>query len=158
MKQDLNVLYQFGIFGQIRKTRWPPWPLIGWDIFDYPLNPLNGIQRNLTWSKISISSTKFVFFLGLLVYKNGRPGQSVKKVGHCTQVHVMWPFGSLVSKRGPMTILNLMSDWYGGWFVPFRLFVMARRHNEGAITKKTKRRKRKRRKRKERKDEITKAT
>ena len=22
-------------FGQIGKTRWPPWPLIGWDIFDF---------------------------------------------------------------------------------------------------------------------------
>ena len=146
-------------FGPIRKTRWPPWPLIGWDIFDIstetieqnsmklnreqdlnvlyqvfvfwadwknkmadlasdwlrhfrhlllnswtefnetwqearsqcplpnlcfsgrlekqdgrhglwlaetfstsPLKPLNGIQRNLTGSKISMSSTKFVFF------------------------------------------------------------------------------------------------
>ena len=146
-------------FGLIGKTRWPPWPLIGWDIFDFsaetaewnstkldrkqdlnvfyqvcvfradrknkmaaltsdwlrhfrlllwnswtefketwqearsqrplpslcfsgrsekqdgrpslwlaetfstsPLKPLNGIQRNLTRSKISTSSTKFVFF------------------------------------------------------------------------------------------------
>ena len=89
-------------FGLIGKTRWPPWPLIGWDIFDFssktaernstkldrkqdlnvlyqikmdalglwlvetfsnsPLKPLNGIQWNLTGSKISISSTKFVFF------------------------------------------------------------------------------------------------
>ena len=144
-------------FGPIGKTRWPPWPLIGWDIIDFssetaernstklyrkrnlnvlyqvcvfradpknkmaalasdwlrhfrlllcncwtefnetwqearcplpslcfsgrsekqdgrpglwlaetfptsPLKPLNGIQRNLTGSKISTSSTKFVFF------------------------------------------------------------------------------------------------
>ena len=97
-------------FGQIGKTRWPPWPLIGWDIFDFsetaernstkldrkqdlkalyqvyvfsgrsekqdgrpglwlaetfstsPLKPLNGIQRNLTGSKILTSSTEFVFF------------------------------------------------------------------------------------------------
>ena len=97
-------------FGPIGKTRWPPWPLIGWDIFDFSsetaeqnltkldrkqdlnvlykvcvflgrsekqdgrpglwlvetfstsLKPLNGIQRNLTGSKISRSSTKFVFF------------------------------------------------------------------------------------------------
>ena len=28
----------------------------------FPLKPLNVIQRNLTWSKISTSSTKFVFF------------------------------------------------------------------------------------------------
>ena len=96
-------------FRPIGKTRWPPWPLIGWDIFDFssetaewnstkldrkqelkvlyqvcvfradrknkmaalasdwlrhfrpPLKPLKGIQRNLTGSKISTSSTKFVF-------------------------------------------------------------------------------------------------
>ena len=150
---------KFVFFGPIGKTRWPPWPLIGWDIFDFssetaeqnstkldrkqdlnvlyqvcvfrpdwknkmaalasdwlkhfrllpwnrwtefnetwqearsqrplpglcfsgwlkkqdgrpglwlaekfstsPLKPLNGIQRNLTGSKISMSSTKFVFF------------------------------------------------------------------------------------------------
>ena len=150
---------KFVFFGPIGKTRWPPWSLIGWDIFDFssetaernstkldrkqglnvfyqvcvfranqknkmaalasdwlrhfrllrwnrwtefnetwqevrsqrplpslcfsgrsekqdgrpglwlaetfstsPLKPLNGIQRNLTGSKISTSSTKFVFF------------------------------------------------------------------------------------------------
>ena len=150
---------KFVFFGPIGKTRWPPWPLIGWDIFDFssetaernsmkldgkqdlnvlyqvcvfradrknkmaalasdwlrhfrlllwnrwmefnetwqearsqrllpslcfsgrsekqdgrpglwlaetfstsPLKPLKGIQRNLTGSKISTSSTKFVFF------------------------------------------------------------------------------------------------
>ena len=109
-KQDLNVLYQFLFFWPIRKTGWPPWPLIGWDILDFsktaernstkldrkqdlnvlyhvcvfrvdrkkqdgrpglwlaetfstsPLKLLNGIQRHLTGSKISTSSTKFVFF------------------------------------------------------------------------------------------------
>ena len=99
-------------FGPIGKTRWPPWPLIGWDIFDFssetaernstkldrkqdlnvlyqvcvffsgrsekqdgrpglwlaetfstsPLKPLNPIQQNLIGSKISKPSTKFVFF------------------------------------------------------------------------------------------------
>ena len=35
-KQDLNALYQvFVFFRPIRKTKWPPWPLIGWDIFDF---------------------------------------------------------------------------------------------------------------------------
>ena len=97
---------KFVFFGPIGKTRWPSWPLIDWDIFDFssetvkrnstkldkrplpslcfsswsekqdgrpglwlaetfstsPLKPLNGIQRNLTGSKISTSSTKFVFF------------------------------------------------------------------------------------------------
>ena len=32
-KDDLNVLYKFVFFLTIGKTRWPPWPLIGWDIF-----------------------------------------------------------------------------------------------------------------------------
>ena len=26
---------KFVLFGPIGKTRWPPWPLIGWDIFDF---------------------------------------------------------------------------------------------------------------------------
>ena len=33
-KQDDNVLYQVCVFGPIWTTRWPPWSLIGWDIFD----------------------------------------------------------------------------------------------------------------------------
>ena len=102
---------KFVFFGPIGKTRWSPWPLIGWDIFDFfsetaewnstktwqevrsqrPLlslcflggsekqdgcpgiwlaetfstsspEPLNGIQQNLTGSKTSTPSTKFVFF------------------------------------------------------------------------------------------------
>ena len=62
-KQDRNVLYQECVFRPIWKTRWQSWPLIGWDIFDFSkLKPPNGIQWNLTGSKISTSSTKFVFF------------------------------------------------------------------------------------------------
>ena len=91
---------KFVFFGSIGRIIWPPWSLIGWDIFDFssdttkqnstkldrkqdlnvlelyqvcvfqadrknkmaPLKPLNGIQRNLTGSKILTSSTKFVFF------------------------------------------------------------------------------------------------
>ena len=108
---------KFVFFELIRKTRWSPWPLIGWDIFDFSsetiewnwtklyrkqeistsstkfgfsgrlkkqdgclglwlaetfstsLKPLNGIQRNLTESKISTSSTKFVFFGSVSIQK-----------------------------------------------------------------------------------------
>ena len=98
-------------FGLIGKTKWPLWPLNGWNIFDFSsetayrnstkrkrkqdlnvlyqvcvfradrkkqdgrpglwlaetfstsiLKPLNGIQGNLTGSKILMSSTNFVFF------------------------------------------------------------------------------------------------
>ena len=132
---------KFVFFGPIGKKRWPPWLLIGWDIFDFssetaernlmkldrkqdfnvlyqvcvfradrknkmaalasdwlstsPLKPLNGLQQNLTGRKIWTSSTKFVFF-GLIGKIRCRPGQSIKKVAHCTQVHDMWPFGPLV--------------------------------------------------------------
>ena len=34
-KQDLKVLYQFCVFRADWKTRWPPCPLIGWDIVDF---------------------------------------------------------------------------------------------------------------------------
>ena len=61
------------------------------------LKPLKGIQRNLTGSKISTSSTstKFVFFRKMSE-KKCSPSCSAKKVAHCTQVHDMWPFGPLV--------------------------------------------------------------
>ena len=52
----------FVFFGLIGKSRWPPRPLIGWDIFDFSSEPLNGIQQNFIGSKISTSSTKFLFF------------------------------------------------------------------------------------------------
>ena len=45
------------------KTKWPPWPLIGWDIFDFSSETVKGIRRNLIGSKISTPSTKFVFFM-----------------------------------------------------------------------------------------------
>ena len=55
------------------EKRWQPWPLICWHISITPLKPPNRIQRNLTESKITTSSTRFVF-----LYKSekqdGHPG------------------------------------------------------------------------------------
>ena len=34
-KQDLKALYQVCVFLADRKNKRPPWPLIGWDIFDF---------------------------------------------------------------------------------------------------------------------------
>ena len=78
-KQDVNVLYQFCVIRADQNR--PPWPLVGWDIFDSSsvtaeqnstkldrkqnlnvLYQVRVIRRNLTGSKISTSSTKFVFF------------------------------------------------------------------------------------------------
>ena len=33
--KNLRSSTKFVLFGPIGKTRWPPWPLIGWDIFDF---------------------------------------------------------------------------------------------------------------------------
>ena len=72
-KQDFNAFYQVCVFGADRKTRWPPGLWFA-DIFSTSsLKPLNGIQRNLTGSKISTPSTKFVF-LGRSKKQDGRPG------------------------------------------------------------------------------------
>ena len=80
---------KFVFFRPIRKTRWPPWFLIGWDIFDFSSETA---ERNstkvdrkqdvnvlyhvcvLTGSKISTSSTKFVFFSGRSKKQDGCPG------------------------------------------------------------------------------------
>ena len=48
---------KFVFLGLIRKTRWPPWLLIGWDIFAFS----ETAERN-SMKLDSTSSTKFVFF------------------------------------------------------------------------------------------------
>ena len=82
-------------FGRIGKKNGRHGPWLAETFLTPPLKLLNGIQRNLTESKISTSSTK-LYFSVWWVNKNYRPGRSVKKVAHCTQVHDMWPFGPLV--------------------------------------------------------------
>ena len=65
---------KFVFFRSIGKTRWWPWPLIGWDIFDFFLKPLIGIQRNLTG--LEARSQRPLPSLGFScrsVNKNGRP-------------------------------------------------------------------------------------
>ena len=38
---------KFVFFGPIGKTRWPPWPLIGWDIFDFSTETAEWISTKL---------------------------------------------------------------------------------------------------------------
>ena len=62
-KVDLNVLYQVSVFRADKKKQdGRPGLWLAETFSTSPLKPLNGIQRNLTGSKISTSSTKFVFF------------------------------------------------------------------------------------------------
>ena len=87
-------------FGPIGKTRWPPWPLIGWDIFGFS-------SETAEWNSTKLDRKQdFNVLYQDCVFRrsekqDGRPGQSAKKVAHCTQVHDMWPFGPLVSACGP---------------------------------------------------------
>ena len=56
-KQDLNVLYQVCVFRADQKKQ------DGRPAFSTsPLKPLNGIQRNLTGSKVATSSSNFLLF------------------------------------------------------------------------------------------------
>ena len=59
-KQDLNVVYQFCVIRADKKGRPGLW--LAETFSTSPLWPLNRIQRNLTGSKISTSSAKFVLF------------------------------------------------------------------------------------------------
>ena len=62
-KQDLNVLYQVCVFQANRKNQdGRPGLWLADTFFTSPLKPLSEIQRNLTGSKNSTSSTKFVYF------------------------------------------------------------------------------------------------
>ena len=62
-KVDLNVLYQVCVFRADRKKQdGRPGLWLAETFWTSSLKPLNGIQRNLTGSKILTSSTKFVFF------------------------------------------------------------------------------------------------
>ena len=65
---------KFVFFGLIGKTRWPPWPLIGWDIFDFSSETA---ERNSTKLKQEARSQRPLPSLcisGQSEKQNGRPG------------------------------------------------------------------------------------
>ena len=62
-KQDLNILYQFCVFRTDQKNKMDTWTSDWLKHFLTSLQkPLSRIQTNLTGSKVSTSSTNFMFF------------------------------------------------------------------------------------------------
>ena len=87
---------KFVFFRLIGKIRWPPWLLIGLDILDFSSETA---ERPATKHdrKQDLNVLYQVCVFGRSEKQDGRPGQSIKKVAYCTQVHDMWPFWPLVS-------------------------------------------------------------
>ena len=86
---------KFVFFRPIGKTRWPPWALIGRDIFDFSSETA---EQNST--KLDRKQDLNVFIYQVCVfgsYKNGRPGRSVKKVAIVLRWTICDPLGLLSS-------------------------------------------------------------
>ena len=87
---------KFVFFGLMEKTIWPRWPLIDWDIFWLFLWN-RWTEFSETWHEVrSQRPLPSLCFSGRKVNKKATLANLSKKVAHCTQVHVMWPFGPLV--------------------------------------------------------------
>ena len=95
-KQDLNVLYQVCVFLADRKNKMAALAS-DWLRHFRRLLWNRWTEFNETWQEaISQRFLSSLRFSGRWVNKNSRPGWSVKKVAHFTQVHDMLPFGPLV--------------------------------------------------------------
>ena len=153
---------KFVFFRPIGKIRWPSWPLIGWDIFDFSsetakefnetwqegksqrplpslcfsgrskkqdgrpglwlaetfstssLKPLRGIQRNLTGSKISTSSTKFVF-LGWWVHKNFVLADLSKRRHIVLRCTMCGPLGLLLYQLKDLVVVIIIARMKEQW-------------------------------------------
>ena len=206
---------KFVFFGPIGKTRWPPWPLIGWDIFDFssetaernstkldrkqdlnvlyqvcvfqadqknkmaalafdwprhfqllfwnrrtefnetwqearsqrplpslcfsgrsekqdghpglwlaeifstsPLKPLNGIQRNLTGSKIWTSSTKFVFFRPIAKNKMAVLASWLAETFSTSPLNVLYKV--CIFRADQETKMSALADFSKRWHIVLR--------------------------------------
>ena len=79
-KQDLMSSSEFVFFGLIGKTRWPPWPLIGWNIFDFSSETA---ERNSTKldRKQDLNVLYQSVFFGLISKQKCMPWPIPKKSG-----------------------------------------------------------------------------
>ena len=72
---------KFVFFGPIGKTRWPPWPLIGWDIFDFSVETAERNSTNLDRKQDLNALYQCLCFSGRSEKQDGRL-QGRAKIGH----------------------------------------------------------------------------
>ena len=65
---------KFVFFGPIGKTRWPPWPLIGWDIFDFSSETAERNSTKLNRKQDLNVLYQVCVFKGRSEKQDGRPG------------------------------------------------------------------------------------
>ena len=65
---------KFVFFEPIRKTRWPPWPLIGWDIFDFSSEIAERNSKKLDRKQDYNVLYQVCVFLANRKKQDGRPG------------------------------------------------------------------------------------
>ena len=65
---------KFVFFGPIRKKRWLPWPLIGWDIFDFSSETAKRNSTKLDRKQDLNALYQVCFFSGRSEKQDGRPG------------------------------------------------------------------------------------
>ena len=90
-----NSCTKFVFIGLIGKTKWLPQTLIGWDIFNF--SSKNGwMEFNKTWQKSrSQHPLPSLNFSGRFMYKNGRYGQSIKRLHIVLRCTLCGPLGLL---------------------------------------------------------------
>ena len=105
---------KFAFFWQVGKTRWLPWPLIGWDIFHFYSET---VERNSTKldrkEDLNILYQVCVFQVDhknkMALYKGGTLYSGARYV-------IMWPFGPLVVSHvlkllGDVNLCSIMVDY-----------------------------------------------
>ena len=65
---------KFVFFGPIEKKRWPPWPLIGWDVFDFSSETAERNSTKLDRKQDLNALYQVCVFSGRSEKQDGRPG------------------------------------------------------------------------------------
>ena len=82
---------KFVFFGPVGKKKWPPWSLIGLDIFNFSSETTERNSKTLDRKQDLNILYQVCIFRAIRKNKMASLADTSKKVAHCTQVHDMWP-------------------------------------------------------------------